>query len=98
MSIKPIKPFRAVVTGSAYPQDFTTDSEFEPGSEAAAAALSLKCLSDEDAELVQAAIASPTGSEVTEPTDEDGNGSPKTEGKSGAAKTKGAAPENKSAG
>ncbi len=55
MKIKPISPFRAVVTGSAYPKHFTTDDDFAPNSEAAKAALDLGCLSDGDAATVRKA-------------------------------------------
>ena len=56
MKIKPILPFRAVVTGSAYPKHFTTDDDFAADSEAAKAALDLGCLSDKDAATVRKAL------------------------------------------
>jgi hypothetical protein len=59
--IKPILPFRAVVPGSAYPKNFTTDDEFEADSVEAKAALDLGCLSDEDRATVSEALGLDAG-------------------------------------
>jgi hypothetical protein len=84
--IKPILAFRAVVTGSAYPRDFTPDDEFEVDSETAKIALDLGCLSDEDSAAVREALG--LGGDQT------GAAAEKATGK----KDRGKAPENKSDG
>jgi len=53
--MKPTKSFRAVVAGSAYPQTFTPDDDLSD--EAADIALTLGCLSDEDAAALMEARA-----------------------------------------
>ena len=89
--IKPILPFRAVVPGSAYPETFTPESEFEADSVAAKAALDLGCLSDEDVLTVRKALG----------LDEDQSGAAEKAAAEKAAaekKAQGAAPENKAGG
>ena len=60
-NINPILPFRAVVSGSAYPQTFTPQDAFAPDSDAAKAALDLGCLSGEDVFTVRAALGLDNG-------------------------------------
>ncbi|WP_240705130.1 hypothetical protein, partial [Pacificoceanicola onchidii] len=54
--IKPIKSFRAVIPGSAYPVTFTPESELKPNSVAAKAALDLGYLCEEDVVTVREAL------------------------------------------
>lgn len=80
--IKPILPFKATVPGSAHPKLFTETDEFDVSSAAAAAALTLGCLSDKDAKAVKAAQ----------------EGTSKKKRAAPAHKAQSAAPENKAAG
>ncbi len=105
--IKPILPFRAVVPGSAYPTDFTPESEFEADSVEAKAAFELGCLRDEDRAAVSAALGLDEGQTGTaaENTAAKKAASKNTAAKKAAAekaaaekKAQGAAPENKAGG
>lgn len=85
-----ISDFRAVVTGSAWPQAFAADTEIEATSEAAKVALDLGHLSEEDAAVVRAAhgvaddaIADPNG--APEAPEEGQSTTDKADQSSGAA-------------
>lgn len=86
--VKPIKPFRAVVPGSAYHKEFTPDDDLEVNSVAAKAALDLGCLSEDDAKSVQDALDAAAKAEAKK----------KDDAAKAEAKANGAAPENKSGG